>query len=70
MRPDVSRFDRLATRGLAMLARLLPALTLATGLLGTLAAAAWAWPPWTGLIGLALVVAGAVGIKESTPCEP
>ncbi len=47
-----------------MLARLLPALTLATGLLGTLAAATRGWPPWTGLVGLALVVAGAIGVEE------
>ncbi len=47
-----------------MLARILPALTLATGLLGTLAAATRAWPPWTGLVGLVLVVAGAMGIEE------
>ncbi len=53
-----------------MLARLLPALTLATGLLGTLAAAVGSRPWWIGYLALGLVVAGGIGVEESTPCEP
>ncbi len=53
-----------------MLARLLPALTLATGLAGTFAAAGGGRHWLIGWLGLGLVVAGAIGIEEATPCEP
>ncbi len=44
--------------------RLLPALTFATGLLGTLAAAAGSRPWWIGYLALSLVVAGGIGVEE------
>ncbi len=47
-----------------MLARLLPALTLATGILGTLAAAGGGRPWWVGYLALSLVMAGAMGVEE------
>ncbi len=53
-----------------MMTRLLPALTLAAGLLGMLAAAGGGRPWWIGYLALSLVMAGAFGIEESTPCEP
>ncbi len=50
--------------------RILPALTLATGLLGTLAAVTQGYPLGVSWLGVALIVAGGIGIEEATPCEP
>ncbi len=47
-----------------MLARLLPALTLAVGLLGTLAAVGGERPWFVAWFGLGLVVAGVIGVEE------
>ncbi len=44
--------------------RLLPALTLATGLAGTLAAVGGGRPWWVSWFGLVLVVAGGIGVEE------
>ncbi len=51
-----------------MLARLLPALTLATGILGTLAAVGGSRPWWIGWLALGLVVAGGIGVEERREC--
>ncbi len=51
-----------------MLARLLPALTLAAGILGTLAAAGGGRPWWVSWLGLGLIVAGALGVEEGRDC--
>ncbi len=47
-----------------MLARLLPALTLATGLGGLIAAVAGGWPLWVAWAANVLIVAGGVGVEE------
>ncbi len=47
-----------------MTRRILPLATLATGLLGTLAAVGWGYPLGVSWLGLGLVVAGVVGVEE------